>query len=47
MGLRDFIKTDNHRALEVGYLNEGLGNFKVRKPKGSEGYPEVRSGRAR
>ena len=40
-GLRDFIKIDNHRALEVGYLNEGLGKFKVRRPKGSEG-----SGRA-
>ena len=40
-GLRDFIKIDNHRALEVGYLNEGLGKFKVRRPKGSEGYPEV------
>ena len=30
-GLRDFIKNDNHRALEVGYLNEGLGNFQVRR----------------
>ena len=26
-GLRDFIKIDNHRALEVGHLNEGLGTF--------------------
>ena len=40
-GLRDFIKSDNHRAFEVGYLNEGLGKFKVRRPKGSEGYPEL------
>ena len=28
-GLRDFIKIDNHRALEVGYLNEGMGKLKV------------------
>ena len=40
-GLREFIKIDNHRALEVGHLNEGLGTLKVRRPKGSEGYPEV------
>ena len=32
---------DNERALEVGHLNEGLGTFKVRRPKGSEGHPEV------
>ena len=32
---------DNHRALEVGHLREGLGPFEVRRPKGSEGYPEV------
>ena len=38
---REFIQVDNHRALEVGHLNEGLGTFKVRRPKGSEGYPEV------
>ena len=25
-GLRDFKKIGDHRALEVGYLNEGLGN---------------------
>ena len=23
-GLREFIKIDNHRALEVGHLNEGF-----------------------
>ena len=32
---------DNHRAFEVGYLNEGLGKLNVRRPKGSEGYPEA------
>ena len=40
-GLREFIKIDNHRALEVRHLNEGLGTSEVRRPKGSEGYPEV------
>ena len=38
-GLKEFIQVDNHCALEVGHLNEGLGTFKVRRPKG-EGYPE-------
>ena len=41
-GLRNFIQVDNHRALVVGYLREGLGSFKVRRPKGEEGYPEVK-----
>ena len=40
-GLRDFIKIDNERALDVGYLNRGLGTFEVFKPKVPEGYPEV------
>ena len=40
-GLRNFIQVDNHRALEVGRLREGLVSFKVRRPKGEEGYPEV------
>ena len=40
-GLRDFIKIDNRRGSEVGYLSEGLGKFEVRRPKGSEGFPEV------
>ena len=39
--LRNFIQVDNHRALEVGHLSEGLGSFKVRRPKGEEGYPGV------
>ena len=39
--LRNFIQVDNHRALEVGHLRDGLGSFKVRRPNGEEGYPEV------
>ena len=39
--LRNFIQVDNHRALEVGHLRGGLGSFKVRRPKGEEGNPEV------
>ena len=40
-GLREFIKIDNERALEVGYLNRVMGTCKVRKPKVSEGCLEV------
>ena len=40
-GLGEFIKIDNERALEVGYLNWGTGTFEVRKPKVPEGCPEV------
>ena len=40
-GLRTFIQVGNHRALEVGHLREGLRTFKVRRPKGQEGCPEV------
>ena len=40
-GLRNFLQVDNPRALEVGHLREGLVSFKVRRPKGEEGYPEV------
>ena len=39
-GLREFVHIDNHRASEVGQ-REGLGTFKVRRPKGPQGYPEV------
>ena len=39
--LREFIQIDNHRALEVGHLRAGLVSFKVRRPTGQEGYPEV------
>ena len=30
-GLRNFTQVDNHRALEVGHLREGVGSFKVTK----------------
>ena len=40
-GLRNFILVDSHRALEAGHLWEGMRSFKVRRPKGEEGYPEV------
>ena len=36
-GLREFIKIDNQRALEVGYVSKGMGKFRVRRPKISEG----------
>ena len=41
VGLRKFTQVDNHRALEVGHLREGLGSCKVRRPRRQEGYPEV------
>ena len=40
-GLRDFIRIDDKCALEVGYLNQGRGTFKVRKPKVPDGCQEV------
>ena len=39
--LRKFIQVDNHRALEVGHMSDGLGSFKARRPKVPEGCPEV------
>ena len=36
-GLRDFIKVDNHRALDVGALRRGTGTYEVRKPQAPEG----------
>ena len=30
-GLRNFTQVDNHRALDVGHLREGVGSFKVTK----------------
>ena len=36
-GLREFIKVDNERGLDVGALRRGTGTFKVRKPKAPEG----------
>ena len=32
-GLRNFIKVDNHCALDVGHLNESTRPFEVRRPK--------------
>ena len=40
-GLRDFIKVDNHRALDVGEPHRGTGTPKVRKPKVLEGGSDV------
>ena len=40
-GLREFIKVDNERALDVGSLSQGTGTLQVRKPKVPEGCPEV------
>ena len=40
-GLRNFTQVDNHRALEVGHLREGLRSVEVRRPTGEEGCPEV------
>ena len=40
-GLREFIKVDNERALDVGSVSWGTGTFQVRKPKVPEGCPEV------
>ena len=35
-GLRESIKVDNERALDVGELRQGTGTFKVRKSKAPE-----------
>ena len=40
-GLRNFIKVENHCALEVGHLKEGTRIFQVRRPQFEEGSPEV------
>ena len=40
-GLRDFIRVDNNRALDVGEVHRGTGTFKVRKPKVPEGGSDV------
>ena len=41
VGLRDFIRVDNDRALDVGELHQGTGTLQVRKPKVLEGGPDV------
>ena len=40
-GLREFIKVDNERALDVGALRRGTGTFKVRKLKAPGGGSDV------
>ena len=40
-GLREFTEIDNERALEDGYLGQGMGKFRVRRPKVPEGCPYV------
>ena len=40
-GLRDFIRVDNERALDVGSLRRGTGTFSVRKPKVPEAGSDV------
>ena len=40
-GLRNFIEVDNHSALDVGYLKEGIRSFEVRRPKCEEEGHEV------
>ena len=40
-GLRDFVRVDNERALDVGALRRGTGTFQVRKPKVPEGGSDV------
>ena len=39
--MREFIRVDNHRALDVGELRRGTGTFKVRKPEAPEGNSDV------
>ena len=40
-GLRDFIRVDNHCALDVGESHRGTGTLKIRKPKVPEGGTDV------
>ena len=35
-GLRNFLKVDNHCALDVGHLTEGTRSFEVRRLKFEE-----------
>ena len=39
--LREFVKIDSERALEVKYLKLGMGKFKERRRKVPEGCPEL------
>ena len=40
-GLREFIKVDDHRALDVGELRRGTGTFEARKSEALEGGSDV------
>ena len=40
-GLREIIKVENERALDVGPPRRGTGTFKVRKPEAPEGGSDV------
>ena len=46
-GLRDFIKVDNERALDVGALRRGTGNTSSSEAENSGRGSDVWSGRAR
>ena len=39
--MRNFIKVDNHCALDAGHLNEGTRSFEVRGRKLEDECPEV------
>ena len=41
MGLINFFKVDNHCALDVDHLNEGIRSFEVRGPKFKRVYFEA------
>ena len=41
-GLRDFIRVNDERALDVGALCRGTGTFKVRMPKAPGGGSDVK-----
>ena len=40
--LRNLNKVDNHCALDVGHLVEGIRLFEVRRPKFEEEWPSIR-----
>ena len=40
-GLRRFIKTDNHNAVDVGYLRRGIKSDRVQSPQFTKTFPEA------
>ena len=40
-GLRRFIESDNHSAVDVGDLRHGTKSVKVKKPQCREAFPEA------